>query len=177
MQFSRRIMLNRLVVPGSLTQAIQEVAQPRHTLILLSCHYIQQNKEPNTFVDYYALKMLLTGGSPSSNACLITSAKYARREDHRSFLTALEKDQWTIKVAPDNSPHEHMMIRRVLSRGMGSTYDSIVLISEASKVPELDQLRASGKHIVRCVFAQDVTDRMHQNADEVITIEELGVLY
>ena len=113
------------------------------------------------------LRLLLTGGSPSSNACLITSAKYARREDHRSFLTALEKDQWIIKVAPDSSSHEHMMIRRVLSRGMGSTYDSIVLISEASKVPQNWISSGPVASILSAAsFAKDVTQRMHQNADE-----------
>lgn len=124
-------------------------------------------------IDYHALLLSLTRNSATSAAYWFTKS----RERDESLLTALVNNQWTIRAVPENIHYEHIMIRKALRGGMGSLYDLIVVISSASRIPELDELRASGKHIVRCVFAQDVTERMHQNADEVITLEELGVLY
>ena len=165
------------IAPKSLSPSIKEFSQATHTLILLQDNYLQQGKKAGTFVDYHALRLFLTCGSTTSNAYIFTCPKYVHEKDQKSFLTELQRNQWVIKVVPEHYPYEHIMIRKALSQGMGSTFDSIILISNVSKMPEINQLRASGKHIIRCIFAKDVTQRIHKNADEVITLEELGVIY
>lgn len=139
------------------------------TLVMVEGSYSYQARQRNVFIDYESLSLAL--GSFHSTFLYYTSFHYALLEEHKIFLKALEPT-WTIKVVPANYAHEALFIRRELQRGVASLSDHIVIVSSAY-LPEIDELRASGKRITRCVFAADTSDVMRQTVDEIVAIEEI----
>ena len=144
------------------------------TLVIFEGSYGYSAKQRNNaFIDYETLSLSL--GSFFSTFIFYTSVHYVRLDEHKLFLKALDPT-WRIKVVPGNFANEAQYIRRELQAGRADLYDHLVLFSLAS-FPELTELRASGKTITRCIFAEDDSSMLASDVDDVLHIQDIPGVY